>query len=58
MNHDRAFARTMLQNLALLFERGQCDRDFADLGIDISEMRASLAEGIREIADAVEGAAA
>lgn len=54
MNHNLAFAATRLRNTALLFERGECDRDFAELGIDITDKRESVAERIRQLADAIE----
>lgn len=54
MNHDRAFAATLLRNTALQFERGECDADFAELGIDITDKRESVGERIRQFADAIE----
>lgn len=57
MNHDRTFAINRLRGVAAQFERGECDRDFAELGIDITDKRESVAQRIRELADVIEGRA-
>lgn len=38
----------------LLIERGQCDRDLAELGVDPTDKREDIAAGIRQIAEAIE----
>jgi hypothetical protein len=60
MNHDRTFAVTRLRNMALLFERGEMDQEFAaaiEAGVDIGPLRETMTRRLRELADALDGAA-
>lgn len=54
MNHNHLFAGNRLRGLALLIERGQCDSDLAELGVDLADKREDIAAGIRQIADEIE----
>lgn len=54
MNHDDAFCRNRLLGLALLIERGQVDREFAESDVPIADRRALIVKRIRELADAIE----
>lgn len=54
MDHNHLFAGNRLRGLALLIERGHCDRDLAELGVDPTDKREDIAAGIRQIADAIE----
>lgn len=56
MNHDLAFTRNRLLGLALQFERGEMDREFAAAEMPVAEMRAAVVQRIRQLADAIEGA--
>ena len=56
MNHDRAFTRNRLAGLALLFERGELDKEFAAAEVPIADMRAVVVQRIRELADSIGGA--
>ena len=54
MNHNRTFLTNRLRGLALQFERGQLDAEFTAAEVPISDMRSTVAERIRQLADAIE----
>lgn len=56
MSHDRTFVAIRLRNLALQFERGEHDAEFAAAEAPISDMRETVVERIRALADAIAGA--
>ena len=53
MNHNRAFTCTKLRNLALQFERGALDMEFAEAQVPITALREVVVQRIRELADAI-----
>lgn len=55
MNHDRAFTSNRLLGLALQFERGELDAEFAAAEVSIADLRSLVADRIRQLADAVDG---
>lgn len=54
MNHNAEFRRNRLLGLALAFERGELDKEFAAAEVSISDLRSTVAQRIRELADAIE----
>ena len=55
MSHDATHKVGRLRNLALLFERGELDREFAAADVSIADMRETVARRIRQLAEAIEG---
>lgn len=55
MSHDRIFAGNRLRGLALLFERGQLDAEFAAADAPLDGMREAVVRRIRELAGVIEG---
>ena len=56
MNHDRSHKAFRLRSLALLFELGELDGEFAEAGLRIVEPEL-IVEQIRLIADEIEAGA-
>ena len=54
MNRERAAKATSLRNLALQYERGELDADFAAAEAPIADLRATVARRLREAAGAIE----
>ena len=55
MNNDDAHKAVRLRNLALLFDRGELDKEFAAAEVPIADMRETVARRIRQLAEAIEG---
>jgi hypothetical protein len=60
MNHDREFCSNRLRGLALQFERKEMDQEFTaaiEAGVDVRPLRETMIRRLRELADALDGAA-
>lgn len=57
MNHELAAKVIRLKNLALQYERGDLDAEFAAAKAPVADMRATVVQRLRELADALEAGA-
>lgn len=54
MNHDRIGKANRLRSMALRFERGELDAEFAEAQVPIADMRETVVQRIRQLADTLE----